>query len=74
MEADKADDQDRAAFLRERAQGYLICCARSYLAGRRLPKPTKLKAGTKSKAAADGRPSELPKAEQLSLLKTLLSR
>jgi hypothetical protein len=39
QEADAAEDQDRGAFLRERAREWLIRCARAYLAGKPLPRP-----------------------------------
>ncbi len=39
MESDATDDQDRRTLLRERARDWLIRCARSYLAGKPLPRP-----------------------------------
>jgi hypothetical protein len=39
LEADAADDPDRAAFIRERIRGDLIRYGRAFLAGKRLPVP-----------------------------------
>ena len=58
-EANASPDPDRRAFLRERAQKYIVCCGRAVLAGKRLPKfrrppaeATKRDAGKGSQMAA----------------------
>ncbi len=39
LEADRTDDEDRRAFLQERARDFLVRCARAQLAGHKLPRP-----------------------------------
>ena len=51
MEADATVDQDRRALLRERAEDYLIACARNYLAGKPLPRVKRWSQKTKDRAS-----------------------
>jgi hypothetical protein len=53
-EADVSPDPDRRAFLRERAQKYIVCCARACLAGKPLPKFRRPAAQTAKRASSNG--------------------